>query len=137
MTEYTYTDSFAPDSTLVNAAYYNRTEKRLFVKLNGSIYGYNGFSSDSWDEFLYSPSAGNHFNAHIRGKHTPLDVKGITLRYIGVKEAAFQDSAHTFIITGHSVVSWEFQGRTLEDAKSEFARLFPEGTLQKVEVKFE
>lgn len=132
MTEYTYTDSFVPGSQLVDIAYYNKGDKKLFVSLAGNFYGYSGFPIEAWEEFATSTSAGSYFNFNIKGQYLTLDVKNATLRYIGD-----QESPYTFIIEGHTPVKYELKGRNLEEAREDFARLFPEGILQKVEVKFE
>lgn len=140
MTNYTYTDSFAPDSTLVKKAFYHRGEQNLFVQFaTGGIYGYAKVPSHVWDAFAAAPSAGNHYNTNIKAKYGAI-LGVIKVEYIGgIKAESVTDEAnktHKFVIVGHSPVEYTLEANSLEDAKADFARLFPNGTLTEVRVHF-
>ena len=136
MTDYKYTDSFSPDSTLVSVAYYNRGEQKLFVKFGGNgLYGYEKVPSYIWDQFTKAASAGNYYNTNIKGKYTTFnDVSALT--FIGAGKPA-QSNTHKFVLVGHSPVEYTFEGTSLDDAKADFERLFPNGVLKEVRVHFE
>jgi hypothetical protein len=134
--DYTYTDSFAPDSTLVVKAFYHRGEQNLFVQLGSSLYGYEKVPSYVYDAFAKSASAGNYYNTSIKSKYTTLN-RVNSLNYIGdVISTEKVSDTHKFVIVGHSPVEYTFEGKSLEDAKADFGRLFPNGTLKEVRVHF-
>jgi hypothetical protein len=137
VTDYKYTDSFSPDSTLISVAYYHRGEQNLFVKFGGNgIYGYAKVPSWVWDAFAKASSAGNYYNTNIKAKFTTFnDVTALT--FIGGGKAASESNTHKFVLVGHSPVEYTFEGTSLEDAKADFARLFPQGVLKEVRVHFE
>lgn len=140
MTDYTYTDSFAPDSTLVKKAFYHRGDQNLFVQLGLSTYRYAKVPSYVWDAFAAAPSAGNHYNTNIKGKYdAQMDVG--KLEYIGSQTVKSENvvagtEIHKFVLVGHSPVEYAVEAKSLEDAKADFARLFPEGTLKEVRIHF-
>jgi hypothetical protein len=136
VTNYTYTDSFAPESTLVKVAYYHRGERKLFIQFTtGAIYGYDKVTSYIWDKFVTDASAGNFYNVHIKGKYGVIeDIQ--KLDYIGSKVDGVE-ATHKFVIVGVSPIQYEFEGATVDDAMADFNRLFPEGTLKEVRVSFE
>jgi hypothetical protein len=136
VTDYKYTDSFSPDSTLVSVAYYHRGEQNLFVKFSGNgLYGYSKVPSWTWDAFIKAGSAGNYYNTNIKGKfNTFMNVSSLT--FIGAGKAA-ESNTHKFVLVGHSPVEYTFEGTSLEDAKADFERLFPNGVLKEVRVHFE
>lgn len=135
MTDYTYTDSFSPDSTLVKKAFYHRGEQNLFVQFaGGGIYGYAKVPSYIYDDFATSTSAGNYYNINIKAKYGVITGVG-KVEYIGVKPDVESDT-HKFVLVGFSPVEYTFEGKTVEEAKADFARLFPEGTLKEVRIHF-
>ena len=139
MTDYRYTDSFSPDSTLVHSAYYNKGEQKLFVKLGGNgLYGYEKVPSWVWDQFSKAASAGNFYNKEIKGKYTTI-TEVSSLKFIGDKPESVRTpgSPRKFVLAGHSPVEYTFEGSSIEDAQADFYRLFPNGTLEEVRVRFE
>lgn len=136
MTKYTYTDSFAPDSVLIDSAFYHKGEKNLFVKFHGSAaYGYAKVPENVWEQFYRAASAGSFYNLNIKGKYGTIeDIESIS--YIAAKEPVAVET-HKFVLVGHSPVEYTLEAATLEDAKADFARLFPEGVLKEVRVSFE
>lgn len=138
MTEYRYTDSFSPDSTLVSSAYYNKGEQKLFVTLGSTTYGYEKVPSWIWEQFLTAASAGNFYNLNIKGKYTVIN-EVFGLRFIGDKaeSVAQAKTPRKFVLAGHSPVEYTFEGGSIEDAQADFYRLFPNGTLEEVRVRFE
>jgi len=136
MTDYTYTDSFTPDSTLVKRAFYHRGEQNLFVQFAaGGIYGYAKVPSHVWENFAKAASAGNHYNSDIKGKYGVITGIG-KIEYIGVTKGSVADETHKFVLVGVSPVEYTFEGKTVEEAKADFAELFPEGTLKEVRIHF-
>lgn len=138
MTEYRYTDSFSPDSTLVSSAYFNKGEQKLFVKLGSNVYGYEKVPSHVWEQFLSAASAGNFYNLSIKGKYT--GINDVTeLKFIGDKAETVRKSGapRKFILVGHSPVEYAVEVASIEDAQADFYRVFPNGTLKEVRVHFE
>lgn len=139
MTEYRYTDSFSPDSTLVSSAYYNRGEQKLFVKFGGNgTYGYEKVPSWVWDQFSKAASAGNFYNKEIKGKYTTI-TEVSSLKFIGDKPESVVNTkaSRKFVLAGHSPVEYTFEGNSIEEAQADFHRLFPNGVLEEVRVRFE
>lgn len=135
MTDYTYTDSFLPESTLVKKAFYHRGEQNLFVQFaGGGIYGYAKVPSYVYDAFATSASAGNYYNINIKAKYGVITGVG-KIEYIGGKLSSENDT-HKFVLVGHSPVEYTFEGKSVEEAKADFQRLFPEGTLKEVRIHF-
>lgn len=137
MTSYAYTDSFAPDSTLVEKAFYHRGERNLFVKFTGSnLYGYSKVPFNVWESFAQASSVGNYYNTNVKGKYDVIYDIGLLHFIGGIKEDKIADT-HKFVIVGVSPVQYELEAATIEDAKADFARIFPEGVLKEVRVSFE
>lgn len=137
MTKYYYTDSFAPDSSLVKFSYYHRGEKNLFIQFTtGSVYGYSNVTEQVWDEFVRAASAGNYYNIKVKGSYEPITDVDI-VEYIGWKPFELKPETRKFVIVGHSPIQYEFEGVSVDDAMEDFKRLFPQGTLKEVRISFE
>lgn len=133
---YQYTESFSPNSTTVSFAYYNVVDKNLFMRFSkyGNIYGYKNVPKYVWEEFLVAESVGGYFNSNIKGKYDEIP-EFINLEYINPPAEPAEN--HVWTLIGHSPIEYTFEGATLEEAKADFARLFPNGALKEVKVTLE
>lgn len=137
MTKYTYTDSFVPESTLIKAAFYHTGEQNLFVKFHGvePYYGYTKVSQSVWDNFVYASSSGAFYNLNVKAKFEPIqDIESV--EFIGAKASRTVET-HKFVIVGVSPIEYELEAASIEEAKADFLRMFPKGTLKEVRVSFE
>jgi hypothetical protein len=132
---YTYTESVFPTSSMFTFMAYNVVDKNLFVKFsgNGVMYGYRNVPKHVWESLVQADSVGSYFNGNV--KYTYDSIPGIiNVEYINPKTPA---ENHTWTLIGESPVEYNFEGATLEDAKADFARLFPNGVLKEVKVTLE
>lgn len=76
---FTYTDSFTPDSSAVEKAYYDAESSELAVVLNsGDTYVYESVPSWEWRALKTSYSTGRHFATVIKPNYGPGEALGYT-----------------------------------------------------------
>jgi hypothetical protein len=134
-----YTNHFAPEaSAIVNHVYYNQYTQELFVQIapKNFIYGYKGVDAKTYMLFTKAKSAGEYYNKNIKGIFNPTLDGQISVEHVSLSPEN-PAPKYNFSLKGHSPVEFTVETDSVEKAKAEFHRLFPNGVLEEVKITFE
>ena len=57
------------NSSFVNGAWYDQSNKYMIIKLNSTYYHYCGLPLNAWGSFKKASSFGSHYNNNIKGNY--------------------------------------------------------------------
>jgi KTSC domain len=89
--DFDYTDEVTPNSSLVDAAYYNANDKTLALDLNDMVYVYVEVEEADFKRFATTDSAGGYYNTEFKNKYGPAtflgDISDLYFRYVAKEKA--------------------------------------------------
>lgn len=76
MSRVTYTEVFAPDSSLVEGVYYDANTRELTVVLHDELYRYSGVGKSTVEAFKNARSAGRFYTSTVKRNYGPGEYLG-------------------------------------------------------------
>lgn len=118
-----YTDYVRPISSWISGVYYNEISRELLVNAHGKSYIYLDVPADVFNDFEANYSAGDTYNAFVRGRFETKFGKGrddITLRQLVLKKEVPVEGHRVFKVRAIVPFEAEVSAASLDEAVKVF-----------------
>lgn len=136
-----FTNKFRPDSTAIDAVYYDKDFLHLYVRFhNGRVAGYGNVLFSTYHSFATDASAGRFYNENIIHRYPGLDAGDVKFLAAEVEEEKSDPQqvgpVYTVTYEIRKTVTETVEAASYEEAVSKVARIDGYAGVKKVEITF-
>jgi len=105
--DFTYTDGYDVDSSVVDAVYFNSADNSVVLDLNDEMYRYTGVSRNDVENLVNAASVGAYYNVYFKRDHGPAEHLGHydDLRWTKVSNIEVQDATKEYSLASPAVAN--------------------------------